>query len=452
MRAVHCMTAARARRRGAARRAAPASLSLALALAVGVPSASVALAAPAAPANPGAPANLVAPAGTVPATGTATTGANPAPSPGITAPVGPGHRGGAQLDQTGVLLYDRPAGVPRPPDFSAGAYLVADLNSGDVLLAFNPHVQSLPASTMKTLTALALVPALDPAHVVQATPEDAAVDGTKVGIDPGASYTVDQLFHAMLMSSANDASLALARAAGGLPTTLARMNEIAARIGAVDTTAKNTNGLDAVGQVTTAYDLALIGREALANPAIARYVTTKTADFPSGRTKKGQARTKYQISNHNRLLWNYDGAVGVKNGYTIKARQTFIGAARRGRQAYIVTYLAGEGGGWRATADLLDWAFDYGPKLRAVGTLNQPAPASGDPDSSGGAAAALSLDPTVATGAQDSTWSALARPAAIAGGVVALLAAAVVALRIRAVRRMRRRSVGAPRPRSHTTV
>lgn len=424
MRAAHCLTAARARRRVTARRAVPAGLSLAIALALGVPSAH------AAPA-----------------------GANPAPSPGITAPVGPGHRGGAQLDQTGVLLYDRPAGVPRPPDFAAGAYLVADLNSGDVLLALNPHVQALPASTMKTLTALALVPVLDPAQVVQATPEDAAVDGTKVGIDPGASYTVDQLFHAMLMSSANDASLALARAAGGVPTTLALMNDVAARVGAVDTTAKNTNGLDAVGQVTTVYDLALIGRAALANPTIARYVTTRTADFPSGRTRQGQARTKYQISSHNKLLWNYDGTIGVKNGYTVKARQTFIGAARRGSQAYIVTMLAGETG-WRATADLLDWAFAYGPKLRAVGTLDQPAPASseaGSPDTPEGAAAALSLDPTAA-GAQTATWSALARPGAIAGGVVALLAAAVVALRIRAVRRMRRRSVGAPRPRSHTTV
>ncbi len=320
-----------------------------------------------------------------------------------------------------------------------------------MLLAFNAHVQSLPASTMKTLTALALVPELDPATVVQATPEDANVDGTKVGMDPGASYTVDQLFHALMMSSANDAAVALARAGGGLPATTQKMNAVAARIGAVDTVAKNTSGLDAPGQVTTAYDLALIGRAALADDKIAKLVTTRTADFPSGRTKAGQARPNYQISSHNKLLWNYDGTIGVKNGYTIKARQTYVGAARRGDQAYVVTYLAGEGTDWRTTGALLDWAFAYGPKLKAVGTLNQPQPQASPADSSG-ATALLAADPQRAVTATVSQMSPASRGAVIAGAAVAALLGAVVALRVRAVRRMRRR-VARPQPRrTHTTV
>ena len=361
------------------------------------------------------------------------------PAPGITKPVGPGHRGGEKLLRTGTLVYNRPAGVPQPPAFPAGAYLVADLNSGDVLLSFNSKVQSLPASTMKALTLLTLAPRLDPKAMVKAMPEDAAVDGTKVGIDPGASYTVDQLLHALIMSSANDAAVALARANGGLAPTVQQMTEVAHSIGAVDTAPKNTSGLDATGQVTTAYDLALIGRATLADERMARMVTTRVIDFPGGRTKQGQPRTKYQINNQNRLLWNYDGTIGVKNGYTIKARQTYIGAARRGDQAYLVTYLAGETNGWRPTAALLDWAFAYGPKLKPVGTLNQPqsdAPATAAP-AGAPAPGAVTAAATTSAGAMDAVRRITDRPLAIAGLIVAGLAAAVVALRVLAVRRGR---------------
>lgn len=368
---------------------------------------------------------------------------NPSPTPGITAPVGTAQRGGPELAKTGVILYDRPAGVPRPPGFAAGAYLVADLNSGDVLLSFNAYVQSLPASTIKTLTALALVPVLDPAQVIKAVPQDAAVDGTKVGMEPGASYTVDQLFHALMMSSANDAAVALARAAGGEAAATARMNQVLADLGALDSRAANTSGLDAVGQVTTVYDMALIGRAAVRDAKVRQYATTRTFDFPDGLTKRGQPeRGQYQISNHNRLLWNYDGTIGVKNGYTIKARQTYIGAVQRGDQAYVITYLAGEGGGWRATADLMDWVFEYGPQLKPVGALTQPTPSTTDAthvavagDTSAGSSGRVDA---AAVGTQ-SDGSDGPRPLTVILGVVTALAAAVVGLRIRAVRRTRAR-------------
>lgn len=385
-------------------------------------------------------------AGALPSAGTP-----PAPTPtaGITAPVGPGHRGGEQLDRTGVVLYDRSAGVPAPPAFAAGAYVVADLDSGDVILAFNPHVQTLPASTLKALTALALVPRLEPKTVVTATPEDAAVDGTKVGLDPGATYTVDQLFHALLMSSANDAAVALARVAGGLPQTVDRMNTVAQEIGAADTVVKNTSGLDADGQVTTAYDLALIGRAALADPAIVRYATTKNIAFPSGRAATDQARATYEVANHNRLLWNYDGALGLKNGYTVKARQTFIGAARQGDRAYVVTYLAGQTGGWRATADMLDWAFRYGPSLKPVGTLGAPGQQNGqqNPSPSGEAPpdtaqSARTADTAVSVDASGPTEPAgwdVGGVLRVGGGALVVLTGLVVAQRRRAVRRPRAR-------------
>lgn len=281
--------------------------------------------------------------------------------------------GGPQL--TGVdVVTDLPTDVPAPPPIAAGAYVLADLDSGDVLVAKAPHLKSKPASTLKTLTALALVPTLSPATVIRATLADAAIDGTKVGLDPGATYTVEQLFQGLLMSSGNDAAEALARAGGGMPNTARSMTQVAHDLGALDTQARNTSGLDAPGQLTSAYDLALIGRAALRDPQIATYVSTRTATFPGKRPRgpKPGKRPTFEIGNHNRLLFNYEGTVGVKNGYTHSARHTYIGAARRGDQGYILTFLGGQTSDWRQSAALFDWAFANAKKADPVGELVEP--------------------------------------------------------------------------------
>lgn len=298
-----------------------------------------------------------------PAAATATaTQAPPTPRPTSTI-------GGERLLKPGILV-DRPAGVLKPPEMHAASYVVADANDGRVILAKEAHVQARPASTMKALTALTLAPRLSPTTTVVATPEDAAIDGTKVGLVPGEEYTVRQLLLGLLLSSGNDAANALGRANGGIPATAAQMTEYAHSIGALDTFAKNPSGLDATGQLTSAYDLALLGRAAIADPDVAPYLTVKTAELPGKRTAgKGSRRERYRISSHNRLLWNYEGMIGVKNGYTQAAKQTYIGAARRGDQAYVITYLGGESVGWRDAAALLDWAFAHGQKVRPLGQL-----------------------------------------------------------------------------------
>lgn len=281
--------------------------------------------------------------------------------------------GGPQL--TGVeLLTDLPAGVPAPPPIAAGAYVLADLDSGDVLVAKAPHIASKPASTLKVLTALALVPELPPATVIRATPADAAIDGTKVGLDPGATYTAEQLFQALLLTSGNDAAEALARAGGGTPKVARSMTQVAHDLGALDTQARNTSGLDAPGQLTSAYDLALIGRAALRDPQIAAYVSTRSATFPGKRPRgpKPGIRPTFEIGNHNRLLFNYEGTVGIKNGYTHAARHTYIGAARRGDQGYILTFLGGSTSDWRQSAALFDWAFANGTQADPIGQLVEP--------------------------------------------------------------------------------
>jgi D-alanyl-D-alanine carboxypeptidase (penicillin-binding protein 5/6) len=148
--------------------------------------------------------------------------------------------GGERLASSG-LVVDAP-GAEALPDVGAAAWLLADLDSGDVLAARDPHGRYRPASTMKILTALTLLPDLDPDATYVAQQQDANAEGSKVGVVPGAIYTVHNLYEALFLVSGNDAALALANAAGGLDATVARMNAVARRLGALDTRAANPSG------------------------------------------------------------------------------------------------------------------------------------------------------------------------------------------------------------------
>ena len=270
-------------------------------------------------------------------------------------------------------MYDVPAGVPAPPRLAAASYLLADATTGEVLVAQNPHGRGLPASTLKMLTALTVIPLVSPAEHYTAVPGD-LVEGTKVGMSPGSSYSVQQLLQGMMLSSGNDAATGLARVAGGVggvERTVAAMQQNAIGLGALDTVVKDPSGLDAPGQVTSSYDLALIARATLRLPALGALVATKQVQFP-GRAEVGKVRTSYEIQNHNSLLFNYPGAVGVKNGYTVAARWTIAGAATRGGRTYVVTALARADPSWRPTAAMLDWAFAHGTPARPIGHLVEP--------------------------------------------------------------------------------
>ncbi|HET6858531.1 MAG TPA: D-alanyl-D-alanine carboxypeptidase [Streptomyces sp.] len=278
--------------------------------------------------------------------------------------------GGERLASMG-LVVDRPADVPAPPALKNVSWLLADMETGDVLAAKAAHARLLPASTLKTLTALTLIPQVDATRSYTATAADASADGTRVGILPGHTYTGQQLFGALLMASGNDAAYVLARAGGGMEATVAAMNEEARHLGAHDTVAKDPSGLDAPGQTSSAYDLALIGRAAMQLPQFRTYVTTKQMAFP-GRKGQGGKRPTYVISNHNRLLYNYEGTVGIKNGYTNAAKRTFISAVTRGGKTYLLTEMHGLDPSWRTQAAMYDWAFRYGDRLAPVGRLVEP--------------------------------------------------------------------------------
>ena len=348
------------------------------------------------------------------------------------------------------LVVDRPSDVPPPPALKDVSWVLADLATGEVVAAKAAHARLLPASTLKTLTALTLIPRVDAERAYTATATDANADGTRVGVLPGQTYTGRQLFEAMLMASGNDAAYALARVGGGRDATLAAMNAEARRLGAHDTVAKDPSGLDAPGQTSSAYDLALIGRAALGLPAFRTYVTTKHTTFP-GRAGRGGKRATYVVSNHNRLLYNYAGTIGVKNGYTIAAKRTYISAVSRGGRSYILTEMYGLDSSWRPQAAMYDWAFRYADRVRPVGQLVEPGtvtqpPALATPTAAPGVGVAPG--PTGAAAGESRHADAAAIPAwglADEGlapwvGVAALSAAVllVALLALRAITRTRR--------------
>lgn len=273
--------------------------------------------------------------------------------------------GGPALTAHGIVVR-RSAHVPPLPATTATSFIVADATTGRILAAKNAHLRLAPASTMKVLTAITLLPRLNPNGVSHGTRVAAAADGTRVGIAPGVAYSARQLFTAMLVMSANDAAVQLADAAGGQTRTLAAMNATARRLRALDTVAKTPNGLDAPGQSSSAYDLALFFRAGLAMPSFRHYLAIRSATFPLPHGKS------YRIYTHDRLLTSYAGMIGGKNGYTIAAHASFVGAATRGGHTIIVVVMRDRPNFWPETTALLNWGFAADGHASAVGYLAAP--------------------------------------------------------------------------------
>ena len=275
----------------------------------------------------------------------------------------PGTTGGAQLAEPGKIVNLGTESEPLPK-VKATAWLVANMDTGEIYAAKGPHKLRAPASTLKTLTALTLMPQLDPQAEVTAKSKAVNTYGSKVGLKLGRKYTVEELYYALLLPSANDAAIALAQANGSVKKTVAQMNTVAESVGAVNTVAKTPNGLDTPGQVSTAYDLALIGREAMKLDIFRDIVKTKKYAFPY------KKRTR-DIYNTNQMLTDgYKGALGVKTGYTTNAGRTFIGAAERKGTTLIVVALGIKESTAVAAGKLMDWAFANKDTVTPIGTLN----------------------------------------------------------------------------------
>ena len=307
-------------------------------------------------------------AATAPAAGSRSGTAAPA-SPAAGPSASPGVQGGPELGRPGVIVNYPSRGFPRLPDMKASAFVVADADTGQVLAAQNPHGLYSPASTLKILTAVSLIPALDPNATTTASQYAVSQEADDVGLAVGHRYRIADLFRALLLISGNDAAVALAEATGSYARGLALMNAEAHRLQAYDTVAKTPNGLDAPGQHVSAYDQALIARQALKSPAFMAYDTTRTAMFEI------TVHHQIELINQDTLLDTYPGFLGGKTGWTTPAGATYTGMARRNGHTLIISILHAVPLSWRTTAPaLLNWGFAADGKVQPVGQLVKPLP------------------------------------------------------------------------------
>ena len=292
-----------------------------------------------------------------------TAGDPPQPLPVPATPVG-----GDALSGCGIITA--PGTPPVPNDISADAWLVADLDSGDVIAAKDPHGRHRPASIIKVLVAMEALRELPVHKVVAGTADDAAAEGTKVGIGENGHYSISDILHGLLMHSGNDAAHALAMQLGGMDATVGKINDLAGKLGGRDTRVATPSGLDGPGMSTSAYDIGLFYRYAWQNPTFAEIVATRSFDFP------GRGDAGYPVENDNQLLYNYPGAMGGKTGYTDDAGQTFVGAANRDGRRLVAVLMHGTRqpiAPWEQAAHLLDYGFATAPGTK-VGTLIEPDP------------------------------------------------------------------------------
>ncbi|MFD7681479.1 D-alanyl-D-alanine carboxypeptidase family protein [Streptomyces sp. NPDC060187] len=268
------------------------------------------------------------------------------------------------------------AGAPAvPEDISALSWLVADARTGDVLAAHDAHRSLPPASTLKTLFALTVLPSLPGGirhTVTERELEGIGPGSSMVGVAEGNTYRVADLWRGVFLNSGNDAVHVLASMNGGWTSTATQMQAKARALGARDTHVVSPDGYDTPGQVSSAYDLAVFGRAGLRNADFARYCATVDSMFPGN-------GSPYGIQNTNRLLTGadgverYPGMIGIKNGYTTNAGNTLVAAARHGGRTLVVTVMNPQAGGgftvYEEARSLLDWGFAAAGHVDPVGTL-----------------------------------------------------------------------------------
>jgi len=251
------------------------------------------------------------------------------------------------------------AGAWEEPRVTARAALVMDAGSGEILYARNPGAELPPASTTKVMTAILALESGRLSEQVVASSEACRAAPSKIYLRPGQRLELEELLYAILLNSANDASVAVAEhLAGSVPAFGARMSARARQLGALDTRLVNPHGLTADGHYTTARDLAIIFRHALGLPRFREILSTKSTVIDVEKSSR-----RITLRSHNKLLDAYRIPVIGKTGYTIPAKKCFVGAGAYGDREIIVAVL-GSSDLWGDTRRLLE--FGFGGDLPAV--------------------------------------------------------------------------------------
>ncbi len=242
--------------------------------------------------------------------------------------------------------------VEAAPRGWAGASVLLDWKTGEILFARNAHQRRSPASTTKVLTALIALERGDLNDLVKVSRRAAYTEGSSMYIKPGEVYSLHDLLHGLLLRSGNDAAVAIAEhLAGSVEAFAILMNDRAKALGAKGSHFVNPHGLSKPEHYSTAYDLAVITRAALNNPKFAEIVSQ-----PARELTFEELERRTVLYNTNKLLGWLPGADGVKTGTTAAAGPCLIASATRDGQK-LISVVLNSGNRWRESADLLEWGF-----------------------------------------------------------------------------------------------
>lgn len=228
---------------------------------------------------------------------------------------------------------------------SASAAVLLNAESGALLYEHNGHAPLRVASTTKILTALTALRHYDLGEIVTVSRAAAETEGSSMYLRAGERLTVEELLCGLLLASGNDAAEALAAHCGSRERFVRWMNELAAELEMTDSHFENPSGLDGEGHLASACDMARLAAAAMDEPVFARIVSTREMQL-AGRT----------LTNHNKLLSQVEGCVGVKTGYTRAAGRTLVSCAERGGVRLIAVTLC-DGNDWADHAALYDYGF-----------------------------------------------------------------------------------------------
>ena len=236
---------------------------------------------------------------------------------------------------------------------SAKSMCVMETSSNRVFYSKNMNQKLAMASTTKIMTAItAIESGMDLDEIFEVSPKSIGISGTSIYLREGEKLTLRKLLYGLMLVSGNDASVAIGEQVGkGVEHFIDMMNWKAKQIGALNTHFENTHGLDAKGHYTTAYDLALISSYALKNEAFKEIVSTKNIQITN---EEGKIR---YFKNKNKLLFNLEGAEGVKTGFTDDAGRCLVSAVSRNGME-VVCVVLNCGPMFEESANLLNSAFE----------------------------------------------------------------------------------------------
>lgn len=229
---------------------------------------------------------------------------------------------------------------------SAKAAILMHADSGRVLYEKNADEHMLIASTTKIMTAIVVLEHCELDDLVEVDSRSAGIEGSSMYLKAGESYTVEDLLYGLLLVSGNDAASALAlHVADSMEEFAELMNAKAAELGMTESSFKNAHGLDEEGHYSTARDMAKLAAYCMGNEDFARIAGTVSHTVG-----------EQTLVNHNRLLREYDGCLGLKTGYTMAAGRTLVTCAERDGARYVCVTL-NDPDDWDDHKALYDWAF-----------------------------------------------------------------------------------------------